>query len=93
MLTEEEIEYLRIVLTNKKIHDTAVIPPRLQHAVLAMTDEQLLIEEFQAAAARIFEWYDGKRTFLTERDYTYLPEAAAQGMTMLHTAVLKANKQ
>ena len=58
----------------------------------APSTQEELIQEFIAAAAKLFEWYDGDRSIITHLGYTCPTTIGAHGMTLLRTAVQNAEK-
>lgn len=77
--TEEEIEYIRIVVTNAAITNPKPPDP--------------LISGFIAATNQLFEWYDGERAIIAEKGYTCPTTKGAHGMTMLRSTLLQAKKR
>jgi hypothetical protein len=51
-----------------------------------------LLDEFQAAAAQLLEWYDGDRAIITHKGYTCPTARGAHGMTMIRTAMINLDR-
>lgn len=51
-----------------------------------------LIAEFTAASIQLFRWYDEDRAIISHKGYTCPTAQGAHGMTMLRTALSKAQR-